>query len=208
MKFFVLFLSAVFLNSCTNLNQENLKEYSSDLVTIPNDSIAYFKKDMTLVTGIVVTYYNNDSVRKKATFRKGKKHGVTKEWSYDGQLKREEHYKDGLRHGKIKEWDLNGQLRAELNIIYDSILDGPYSIWNNKGKLIEHSVWDNNVKISFKEWRKNGNPVSESQSDKNGDLLLLRHWHENGQLSSEYRFKNEKLHGKQLDYLENGQLIK
>ena len=73
-----------------------LKEYSIYEITIPNDTMAFFKYDMKPVTGFVREWYlNGGQVKSECNYKDGK-WDLWKGWNEDGQL--QFNYKDG-RHG-------------------------------------------------------------------------------------------------------------
>ena len=103
-----------------------LKEYSWDDVTIPNDTMAFFKNDMKPVTGIVREWYENGQLRFEYNFKDGEWDGLQREWYKNGQLRFEYPYKDGEWDGLQRAWKENGQLLYEWNN-KDAAVD-PYSM--------------------------------------------------------------------------------
>ena len=142
MKYLFVFL-LVGLYSCGNDATSNasenikpkLKEYWMEEVTIPNDTIAFFKKDMKPVTGIVKDKYEN------------------------GQLKLERTHKDGYLDGLSRTWYENGQLYVEINY-KDGKKDGVGRNWYENGQLNEEGEWQEGVIISIKRWDEDGKPIN------------------------------------------------
>ena len=74
----------------------DLREYKASDVTIPNDSLAYLKSDMTLVTGLVTSKYDNGQLAEQTTFKNGVRDGLFTLWyKKSGQLGVEGNYKNG-----------------------------------------------------------------------------------------------------------------
>ena len=98
MRFLFVFVILLGLVSCgeekkkVNTFNKQLKEYSIHLTTRPNDTV-YFKKDMTLFTGILVETFGY--VKSKESYKNGIRHGLTRMWYPSGQLKMESNWKDG-----------------------------------------------------------------------------------------------------------------
>ena len=105
-----------------------LKEYSMDEVTIPNDKMAFFKKDMKPVTGIVRAWDEYGQLQYECNFKDGKKVGLERAWYENGQLWVEFNYKNGELDGLSRKWYGNGQLWIESNY--------------KDGELISQKCWD------------------------------------------------------------------
>ena len=57
--------------------------------------------------GVCLTYHDDGkTIIKQSEYRKGKKHGLHREWYYQGQLNSEVHYIDGIVQGLQKHWHL------------------------------------------------------------------------------------------------------
>jgi len=87
-----------------------LKEYSIYEITIPNDTMAFFKYDMKPVTGFVREWYEDGQLKSECNYKDGKRDGAEKGWYEDGQLKSECNYKDG-KWDLWKGWNEDGQLQ-------------------------------------------------------------------------------------------------
>lgn len=92
-----------------------LKEYSIDEVTIPNDTMAFFKYDMKPVTGFVREWYENGQLRFEYNFKDGERDGLQREWFKNGRLRFECPYKDGEQDGLQRAWNEYGHLLYEWN---------------------------------------------------------------------------------------------
>ena len=123
-----------------------LKEYSLDEVTIPNDTMAFFKYDMKPVTGFVREWYlNGGQVKSECNYKDGKRDGAKRFWYEDGQLKSECNYKDGKRDGAEKGWYEDGQLKSECNY-----KDGKWDLWKGWNE-------DGQLQFNYKDGRHGGN---------------------------------------------------
>jgi len=136
-----------------------LKEYSLDEVTIPNDTMAFFKKDMKPVTGVVRDRYEDGQLKFEYNYKDGKKDGLHRGWYEDGQLKFEDNYKDGKKDGLCRVWYENGQLRLEWNY-KDGKEDGLHRLWYEDGQLFEWN-YKNGELIIDKYWDEDGNEVDD-----------------------------------------------
>lgn len=64
---FCLFIISTFL--C--FSQDRMGMYHIDKITQPNDTIAYFKSDMSLVNGLVYETYTNGNFKYKKEYKNG-----------------------------------------------------------------------------------------------------------------------------------------
>jgi antitoxin component YwqK of YwqJK toxin-antitoxin module len=123
-----------------------LKEYSIYEITIPNDTMAFFKYDMKPVTGFVREWYlNGGQVKSECNYKDGKRDGAKRFWYEDGQLKSECNYKDGKRDGAEKGWYEDGQLKSECNY-----KDGKWDLWKGWNE-------DGQLQFNYKDGRHAGN---------------------------------------------------
>lgn len=93
---FILFLfisPIVIITSC----EEDIID-ANDTMFVSKTKTMHFKKDMTLVTGLVREYDNNGALINECKFKKGKMNGVYRHWD-NGELE-ETFWKDGV---EIKE---------------------------------------------------------------------------------------------------------
>jgi len=122
-----------------------LKEYSIYEITIPNDTMAFFKYDMKPVTGFVREWYEDGQLKSECNYKDGKRDGAEKGWYEDGQLKYECNYKDGKRDGAEKGWYEDGQLKSECNY-----KDGKWDLWKGWNE-------DGQLQFNYKDGRHAGN---------------------------------------------------
>ena len=94
--------------------------------------------------------------------------GIVFEYHRDtNTLKYEHTYKEGIMEGEYKEYYRNGQLEVKGNYIAGE-REGKFESWSETGQLL--------MEFNFKD---------ESNT-------ILKEFHENGKLHTEYYFKNEK----------------
>ena len=135
-----------------------LKEYSWDEVTMPNDTIAFFKKDMKPVTGVVRDRYEDGQLKSEYNFKDGKLDGLCRERYEDGQLMYDGNFKDDKRDGLCRAWYENGQLLYEYNY-KDGKIDGLAREWHRSGGLKIEQNYKEDKLISKKCFDENGNKI-------------------------------------------------
>jgi antitoxin component YwqK of YwqJK toxin-antitoxin module len=131
-------------------------------------------------------FHPNGELKERTNYQSkddgGKKHGVSRSWHENGQLRYETTYKDGKEHGFTRGWKENGQLRYETTY-KDGKEHGLSRSWHENGQL-----W---IETTYKDGKEYGRN---------------RLWHENGQLRYETTYKDGKKHGFYRSWRENGQL--
>lgn len=115
----VLFLLVSF--GCVS-QQENV--YHEDAITFV-DEAAFLKKDMTLLTGTIIRYFDNGQLELSIKFKEGKLNGISKSWHKNGQLEEEENYVDGKKDGVTKGYTEDGLLWYK-------------ETWKNDEKINQH----------------------------------------------------------------------
>ena len=179
----------------------DLKEYQSTEITIPNGSLvsfennlplAYLKKDMTLVTGVVTSKYDNGQLANQFTFINGVRDGLFKVWyKKNGQLSGEGIFKNGKIIGKLKTYFQNGQIKSEQNFTDDGKKSGSQKYWFENGQLRGQfqCVEDLQDGVS-KLWYENGQLKLEDNYTNGIQNGISRFWHPNGQLAMERIYRN------------------
>lgn len=164
MKSAYLFIIIFCLYSCTGKE----KIINHDDITIVDD-IAYFKYDMSLVTGMVKKMDNN-YVKYEGTFDNGKKVGAHKTWfAKEDRIQFINYWKNGIKDSIDRQYYLNGQLWFE-GIYYNGKENGAFRTWyiNGKPKSVEYYL--------------EGKPDG-----------VWKNWDENGELNSEIKYKDGEL---------------
>ncbi|MBT8254122.1 MAG: hypothetical protein HKN00_00150 [Flavobacteriaceae bacterium] len=159
MKYILLILFAFLI---TSARAQDLSGYSLELDLYKRGGKLYLKKDSSLVSGTVQSYFKNGRIKSKGTYTFGKKHGLIEEWFDNGQKKSEGQYKEGRKYKSYRKWYQNGAKQEEA-IARDVILPGFSSI----------SRWYKNGRVSY---------LYELGKDKNS----VTGWHDNGVLKSKY----------------------
>jgi len=102
MKKLLLLFIAISLLGCEKI----INVYDITIV----DEMAYYKHDMTFVTGKVRQYYEKDMLKYEGIFKDGKPEGVHKSWYVYDQISEVITYIDGKRDGLYRAWCADGQL--------------------------------------------------------------------------------------------------
>ena len=152
-KLLILLLFIFFDSYCQDIKSVDFVKH---LVIHKNSSLIYWKKDMTLFTGIATISYKDGLLSSSRTYKKGKKNGLWREWYENGQLKWTGTYKDEKEVGLWRGWYENGNKRGEWNW-----KDGE---WNG---LQRH--WHENSQLWFEINSKNGEEISKKCWDENGN---------------------------------------
>ena len=92
---------------------------------------ARLKNTGELVTGRVITNYDNGQLRLEGFYVSGKKEGAFRWWYASGQLGSEENFINDLKNGLSRQWYANGQLKQEAQ----------YKNGEQKGRI---KYWDEN----------------------------------------------------------------
>ena len=140
-------------------------EYSSKELAFP-DSTAYFKKNMTPFSGIAVDSSENGGyIISRKQYLNGHKHGPHKYYCCNNLLVEEINYKNGLRHGESKMWDTDGQLRARKTFSTGILKESFF--WDANGK--KTNEYDPLDYIEIKDFVPVTNTQSSSSSTINPD---------------------------------------
>ena len=136
----------------------------------------------------------------------GKRHGIGKEYYWNGQLWEEIPYVNGKEHGVEKVYDKNGQLLGE-NLYQNGKGQGIIKTYYSNGQLYSEIPYVNGEKHGVKkEYYENGQ-LREEIPYENGEIHGVVKWyHDNGQLKSEIPYEYGNRHGVEKVYDENGQL--
>ncbi len=149
MKKLVLLFIAITLIGC----EEKIINY--DDITIVED-IAYFKNDMTNVTGKVVGHFENGQISFEGVFLEGKMEGAHLEWRKNGSKVKETNYNNGVIHGMLRWWYDNGQIWSET-IYKNGKMNGIARTWYENGRqAMETNFIDDEKDGIEKRWNKNG----------------------------------------------------
>ena len=145
------------------------------------DDTVYWKKDMTLFSGIAkgedIIYNSGDNIEAKLT--NGVLDGTLKAWYENGQLYYEIVFKNGELDGLQRDWYENGQLEFENNF-KNGEYDGLVRHWNENGQLFYEGNYKNGEENGlFRDWRENGQLIFE-RVYKDDELISEKCWNEDG----------------------------
>ena len=88
-------------------------------------------------SGRAIETFEHSPTKSVSAWRKGKRHGITTEYFYNGRKRRSVSYKNGLRNGVSREYRITGELLSE-ETYSNGTLNGPKSEWHPNGtKIIE-----------------------------------------------------------------------
>jgi len=90
-KLLILLLFISFDSYCQDIESVDFVKH---LVIHKNSSLIYWKKNMTLFTGVATISYKNGLLSSSRTYKNGEKNGLWREWYENGQLKWTGTYKD------------------------------------------------------------------------------------------------------------------
>ncbi len=93
---------------------------------------ARLKDSGELVTGRVITNYDNGQLRLEGFYVAGKKEGAFRWWYASGQLGSEENFINDLKNGLSRQWYANGQLKQEAQYL-NGQQKGRIKYWDENG---------------------------------------------------------------------------
>lgn len=139
--------------------------------------------DSTYITGEVLWWYKDGTIKAKEEFFKGKRNGFAEFFYRDGKQKWKISYSNGICHGLSEYWYETGIKESEYN--YSSgVREGIAKSWHENGQLRSIIMYKNNVR--------------------NGPAT---YYFENGQKQSEGLFVADKRKGEWTEWDENGNQV-
>ncbi len=129
--------------------------------------------------GTLKKYYETGELQYLSNWKNDIKQGEAIQYFKNGQSHFEEYYEDGLSHGLIKEYDSLGNLKKEMKFAHGNITK-------------EISFFDNGL--------------TEGIIYMNGDSIMARYYHKNGQLDEISLRINNQLHFARK-YNEQGEVL-
>ena len=85
-------------------------------------------------TGTAVEHNSKGVMISSCSYVEGKREGVSRVWSADGVLLREQELKGDAAHGLLREWHPSGELKTEA--FYECAVCIRERSWNASGKLL------------------------------------------------------------------------
>lgn len=126
-----------------------------------------------LLTGSVVSYFDNGSIRSIDDFVEGRRHGFSRKWFADGVLGYESRYEKGQRSGYTRSWWFNGNMRSE-RFFEAGKPEGEAWAWYRNGNVFKRFNFNNGKPVGVQQaWRLNGTLFSNFQY-KNGRVFGLK----------------------------------
>ena len=144
-KLLILLLFISFDSYCQDIESVDFVKH---LVIHKNSSLIYWKKNMTLFTGVATISYKDGLLSSSRTYKDGEKNGLWREWYENGQIEYEDYFQNGLEHGESQGWYEDGQKEYEWN--FKNGLDhGLQRGWDEKGQLEYESNYINGIEIEL-----------------------------------------------------------
>ena len=191
-------------NIIENTEKDHVVDTSSKL--IEKNGLMYLSTQDMPYTGEYTEYYKNKQVKKRVTYKNGKRNGSSKKWFENGQIYTDGFFKDDKKEGVQKVWFENGQIKAEL-FFKDDKYGGVQKVWFKNGNPYFEKSFNNDIEKGIQRtWYENGNLNSEINLIDGLQEGLQKTWYENGTIESEQFFKNGKFQGIQTIYNIDGQI--
>ena len=226
-KLIILLVFIPFLICC----QSEIKKIPSTDVTIV-DGMCYYKKDMSLITGLVYLMGTNGESRetlyldgkkngleitwfkeigsqiiKQSTYSNGKLDGEMSQWHENGQLAATGYFKNGELDGEIKTYFENGYIHL-VRYLKNGLKNGSEKLFNEKPYYLKfESNYLDDLKHGIeKSYNENGNIMFESNYLRGKKEGISQMFWSNGSLASESTYKNGKKDGMQIGYCRDGKI--
>lgn len=167
----ILFFSMILL--CVSCQESTVvnKEVNFEELNLLTDKGIFVHNDIPF-TGIATDFYpNSDQLKRRITFKKGKKDGLFEQFFADGKNSQTIIYKNGKRHGKSKTWWSNGNIRTISNFE------------NDKGQGLQEQFYQE------------GMIFKRLHLDKGKEKGLQQAWRSNGDIYVNYEAKNGRNFG-------------
>jgi antitoxin component YwqK of YwqJK toxin-antitoxin module len=152
--------------------------------------IPYLKGDLE---GISTYYYPDGQVEKEVPFHKNQIEGDLFEYFPDGTLKTKTHYKNNLKGGESLAYFDNGQQAAQETFSEGLLLHGTY--YNPQGEQISQIGNGGGYQAQFE-----GAALTLTEYRMGKPDGYVKKFTPTGQLHRQYRIKNGKKHGEEIEY--------
>ena len=120
------------------------------------DGVAYVKGAAKPFTGTVIEYYEDGSVHWKTPYVNGKAHGTAIFYREDGSKRSEYVWVNGEKRGTAILYRKDGSKERETPFV-EGKWHGTRISYYSDGSKWEETVWENDNRISIKEWDQVGN---------------------------------------------------
>lgn len=157
--------------------------------------------------GRSIWYTYDGRIETFESYKNGKQNGVSYSYFSNRQLKYRFEHKDDLEHGKQTAYYENGQLEYTYNTIEGKVTDYFYDAFYSSGQLKRKTHYkDGESHGKSASYYPNGN-LEVNKNYKNGKLDGRRtSYYENGTIKSLGEYKTGKIHGEHASYREDGSL--
>ena len=166
--------------------------YDEETAVDWREGMVYEKGTTNLFTGRVVTHdcLDPERVLFLHTFRKGRHHGLQREYWENGNIRMAARYKDGQPCGRWTHWHENGKREGIVNY-RDGECHGPSQWWDEDGNITAETYFrDGKEHGTCIEYHANGRKAIETtwrNGQLNGPFCV---WYGNGQKMEEGHFSN------------------
>lgn len=140
-KFVIIFLSLV-LFSCQNKIAINENELINGL------EISRYIRINEFSGSISIMYLENETLKSKRYYKKGKKNGHHQGWWPNGTKKYSFHFKNDMSVGEHLQWHQNGNLFTHKNF-RNGLEDGEQKAWDLNGDLMYKYIYNNGRKYGI-----------------------------------------------------------
>jgi antitoxin component YwqK of YwqJK toxin-antitoxin module len=187
----------LFFVSCSDYDPEVVPPatISSSQLIIDDDGRAIYIGSQVYYSGTVIDRFGDGvTIRYRAPFDDGYRHGEESEHYQDGKPVRKCHYEHGKKKGLEYIWYANGREKSVTNFV-NNLPEGQSHHWDTNGLKTLTSVFTNGVLLSHQSFHSNGKPKRQSifaDGHLNG---LSQQWYENGQLEWAASFLTGRKHG-------------
>jgi len=137
----------------------------------------------------------------EACYINGKLEGVVIMWYENGNKRFEINYKNGAKNGLYSTWYLNGELFSIYNYTNEEITDTEYKDSTpSSDKVLILEDYHQNGKLQELRY------ISIDKYGKQYNNGIRQRFYENGNMKSEFNYKNSELEGKMTSLYENGNI--
>ena len=140
-KFVIIFLSLV-LFSCQNKISVNENELINGL------EISRYVRNNQFSGSITIMYLDNETLKSKRYYKKGKKNGHHQGWWPNGTKKYSFYFKNDMSVGEHLQWHQNGNLFTHKNF-RNGLEDGEQKAWDLNGDLMYKYIYNNGRKYGI-----------------------------------------------------------
>ena len=169
------------------------------------DGRATFIGSSTYYSGTVIDRYGDGtSIRYRATYVDGFRHGEESEFLISGQPVRKSQFNNGQRQGLDMIWHQNGHPKSATNYL-KNLASGASHSWNTNGVKIRTSVYTNGMLLSHCALYPNGQRKRIARYHQGKLHGVSQQWHPNGTIEWRAAYINGLQNGLAMGWLADGQ---